>query len=175
MKAKSAAILASTLTLFAIAWMRGAAPASARQSAPPAAKETAVTTHQAKGPFEPKLTPFKSDGIDPAFGAMSIDKQFHGALEATSKGVMLAFQSATKGSAGYVALEKVDGTLDGRKGTFVLQHNATMDRGTPMLNIIVVPDSGTGDLTALTGKMSIDIAAGGKHSYTFDYTLPAAQ
>ena len=88
---------------------------------------------------------------------------------------MLAFSSEVKGSAGYVALEKVDGTLDGRKGTFVLQHNATMDRGAPMLNIIVVPDSGTGELTGLSGKMNIDIAAGGKHSYIFDYTLPAAK
>jgi len=166
-------LIALTLATLALTWMR-APERSAAQQAAPAAKENSVTTHQAKGPFEPKLTPFKSEGIDPAFGAMSIEKQFHGALEATSKGVMLAFQSEVKGSAGYVALEKVDGTLDGRKGTFVLQHNATMDRGTPMLNIIVVPDSGTGELTGLAGKMNIDIAAGGKHTYVFDYTLPAA-
>jgi hypothetical protein len=148
---------------------------TAQAPAPPSAKESSVTTHQAKGPFDVKLAPFKSDGIDAAFGAMSIDKQLHGALEATSKGTMLAFSSSVKGSAGYVALEKVDGTLDGRKGTFVLQHNATMDRGAPSLSITVVPDSGTGELTGLSGKMNIDIAAGGKHSYIFDYTLPAAQ
>jgi hypothetical protein len=133
-----------------------------------------VTSHQAKGPFDVKLAPFKSDGIDAAFSAMTLDKQFHGALDATSKGTMLAFGNPAKGSGGYVALELVDGTLDGKKGTFVLQHNATMDHGTPMLNVIVVPESGTGELTGLTGKLNIDIAAGGKHSYTFDYTLPAA-
>ena len=177
MKFRLAAILAIIPAMLAVAWTLGPARAASSQStqaAAPAAKENSVTTRQAKGPFDVKLAPFKSDGIDGSFGAMSIDKQFHGALEASSKGTMLAFQSVTKGSAGYVALEKVDGTLDGRKGTFVLQHNATMDRGTPMLNIIVVPDSGTGELIGLAGKVDIDIAAGGKHSYVFDYTLPAA-
>jgi Protein of unknown function (DUF3224) len=168
-------LIALTLAMLALTWMRAPERATAQQTAPFAKENSVTTTHQAKGPFEPKLTPFKSDGIDPAFGAMSIDKQFHGALEATSKGAMLAFQSEVKGSAGYVALEKVDGTLDGRKGTFVLQHNATMDRGTPMLNVIVVPDSGTGELTGLAGKMNIDIAGGGKHTYVFDYTLTAAK
>lgn len=174
MKIKFATIAVIILAAVAVAWVG----ASAHPDKPQAArttKENSVTAHQAKGPFEPKLTPFKSEGIDAAFGAMSIDKQFHGALEATSKGTMLAFQSEVKGSAGYVALEKVDGTLDGRKGTFVLQHNATMDRGAPALNIIVVPDSGTGELTGLAGKMKIEIAAGGKHSYVFDYTLPVSQ
>jgi uncharacterized protein DUF3224 len=177
MKIKSSLIAPVILSTLALAWLHGAAHVSAQQAAPAAsaARENSVTTHQAKGPFDVKLAPFKSDGIDAAFGAMSIDKQFHGALEATSKGTMLAFQSETKGSAGYVALEKVDGTLDGRKGAFVLQHNATMDRGAPALNIIVVPDSGTGELTGLAGKLKIDIAGGGKHSYVFDYTLPAAQ
>lgn len=148
---------------------------AAQTSTPQFQKENSVTTHQAKGPFDVKLAPFKSDGIDAAFGAMSIDKQLHGALDGTSKGTMLAFSSSVKGSAGYVALEKVDGTLDGRKGTFVLQHNATMDRGTPSLSITVVPDSGTGELTGLSGKMNIVIAEGGRHSYDFEYTLPAAQ
>jgi Protein of unknown function (DUF3224) len=179
MKLRPAAILSVILAVLAVAWTRCPAHAAelkdAQSSSAPTTKETSVTTHQAKGPFDVKLAPFKSDGIDASFGAMSIDKQFHGALEATSKGTMLAFQSGAKGSAGYVALEKVDGTLDGRKGTFVLQHNATMDRGTPSLSIIVVPDSGTGELTGLAGKVNIDIAAGGKHSYIFDYTLPAAQ
>jgi hypothetical protein len=126
---------------------------------------------QATGPFEVKLVP-QSDTIDPALGRMSIDKQFHGNLEATSKGQMLTANSDIKGSAGYVAIEKVTGTLHGRKGTFILQHNATMTRGTPQLSIIVVPDSGTDELTGLTGNMNI-IIAGGKHSYAFDYTLPA--
>ena len=173
MKIRSSLIAAVILVTLGVAWLLGVARASAPQAAS-AAKETAVTTHQAKGPFDVKLAPLKSDGIDPAIGAMSIDKQFHGALEGTSKGTMLSFRTESNGSGGYVAIEKVDGTLDGRKGTFILQHNATMDRGTPMLNIIVIPDSGTGELTGLAGKVTIDIAAGGKHSYVFDYTLPAA-
>ena len=96
-------------------------------------------------------------------------------LDATSKGEMLAANTEVKGSAGYVAIERVTGTLAGRSGTFVLQHNATMDRGAPSLNIIVVPDSGTAELAALKGKMNIIIAADGKHSYEFDYELSEAE
>jgi hypothetical protein len=104
---------------------------------------------------------------------MSLDKQFHGDLEATSKGEMIATQTDVKGSAGYVAMERVTGTLAGRKGSFVLQHSATMNRGVPELSITVVPDSGTDELTGLTGKMNIIIIiAAGKHSYEFDYALP---
>jgi len=103
---------------------------------------------------------------------MLLDKQFHGDLEATSKGTMLAAGSGAKGSSGgYVALEIVTGSLKGHTGTFVLQHSATMTRGTPALIITVVPDSGTGQLVGLTGRMSIEIA-NGKHTYIFDYTLP---
>lgn len=126
----------------------------------------------AKGPFEVKLTPVtldeKSGG--PALGKMILDKQFHGDLEATSHGEMLNAMTGVKGSAGYVALEFVSGTLAGRKGTFVLQHSGTMTRGKPELTISVVPDSGTGELTGLRGKMSIQIADG-THSYVFDYAL----
>jgi hypothetical protein len=124
----------------------------------------------ASGPFEVKLTP-QEDKIDPTLSRMTINKQFHGPLEATSKGQMLAAGTAVKGSAGYVAIELVTGTLDGRTGTFVLQHSATMNRGTPTLAITVVPDSGTGQLTGLSGTMAIIIAEG-KHSYDFEYTLP---
>jgi hypothetical protein len=126
----------------------------------------------ASGPFDVKLTPQTDANSDPSIGRMTIDKQFHGDLEAHSLGQMLSVMGSVKGSAGYVAIEKVTGTLHGKKGTFVLQHNATMDRGKPSLNIIVIPDSGTGDLEGLTGTMTIDIAAGGKHSYKFDYSLP---
>jgi Protein of unknown function (DUF3224) len=132
-------------------------------------------TQHATGPFDVKLTP-----LDPAFkaedntlGRMSIDKQYHGDLEATSKGEMLTAGTFVKGSAGYVAIERVSGALGGRSGTFILQHNATMTRGTPQLNIIVVPDSGTGQLSGLTGTMNI-IIANGKHSYDFTYSLPEA-
>jgi hypothetical protein len=135
-------------------------------------KDNSVTA-RATGPFDVKLAPLdpakKSD--DNSLGRMSIAKQFHGDLEATSKGEMLTAGTAVKGSAGYVAIERVSGSLGGRAGTFVLQHNATMNRGTPQLNIIVVPDSGTGQLAGLTGTMNI-IIADGKHSYDFSYSLP---
>ena len=101
---------------------------------------------------------------------MSIDKQFHGDLEATSKGEMLTAGTAVKGSAGYVAIERVSGTLRGRSGTFILQHSGTMTRGAPQLIITVVPDSGADQLVGLTGTMVINIESG-KHSYEFEYTL----
>lgn len=123
----------------------------------------------ASGTFEVKLAPQATDAE--GLGRMSLDKQFHGDLEATSKGEMLSAMTAVQGSAGYVAIEKVTGTLKGRTGTFVLQHTGLMNRGTPQLTITVVPDSGTGQLEGLTGTMAIQIE-GGKHSYTFDYTLP---
>jgi hypothetical protein len=104
---------------------------------------------------------------------MSLDKQFRGDLEATSQGEMLSFMTTTKGSAGYVAIEKVTGTLGGRKGSFVLQHNGTMNRGAPQLSVTVVPDSGTGELVGLAGGMKIVIAPDGAHSYELDYTFSA--
>jgi len=103
-------------------------------------------------------------------GRMALDKHYHGDLEASSKGQMLAARSSIPGSAGYVAMEIVTGALHGHTGTFVLQHSGTMDRGAPQLVINVVPDSGTGELTGLAGKMAIVIAEG-KHSYEFEYTL----
>ena len=126
------------------------------------------TMMHAKGPFEVKLSP---QATDAPLGRMSIDKQFHGDLEATSKGEMLAAQSVVKGSAGYVAIEQVTGTLQGRHGTFFLQHSGTMDRSVAQLTVTVIPDSGTDELEGLAGKMSIDIADG-KHLYDFEYTLP---
>ena len=103
-------------------------------------------------------------------GRMSIDKQFHGDLEGTSRGQMLTAGTAVTGSAGYVAIEHVSGTLHGRGGTFVLQHSGTMTRGAPQLSITVVPDSGTGELVGLAGQMAI-VIADGKHSYDFEYTI----
>lgn len=126
---------------------------------------------QASGAFEVKLTPQEAyNKADKTLGRMSIDKQFHGALEATSKGEMLSAGTSVKGSAGYVAIERVTGTLNGKSGSFVLQHYATMTRGAPQLTITVVPDSGTGELEGLSGKMNIRIE-NGKHFYDFDYTL----
>jgi hypothetical protein len=130
-------------------------------------------TIRANGTFEVKLTPQPAEAEAPAMGRMSIDKQFHGDLEATSKGQMLAHSTSVKGSAGYVAMERVTGTLHGRSGTFVLQHSGTMARGAPELTVNVVPDSGTGELTGLAGTLAITIADG-KHSYDFEYTLAGA-
>jgi len=126
---------------------------------------------RAKGTFEVKLNP-QDEGAGAAVGRMTIDKQFQGDLVGASKGQMLmASSESEKGSAGYVAIEKVTGTLNGRDGTFYLQHNATMNRGAGELNIVVLPDSGTDQLTGLRGTMNIIIDAG-KHSYEFDYELP---
>ena len=127
---------------------------------------------RATGLFEVKLNPQPAYNADPAslLGRMSLDKHFHGDLEATSKGEMLTAMSAVKGSAGYVAMERVSGTLKGRNGSFALQHSGTMARGAQQLVITVVPDSGEGDLEGLTGTMSIEIADG-KHSYVLEYSL----
>ncbi len=136
-------------------------------------KKVAPMTH-ASGTFEVKLTPQKPDNKEAEganLGRMSINKKFYGDLEATSKGEMLSAMTEVKGSAGYVAIERVSGALHSRSGTFVLQHNGTMTRGAPELSITVVPDSGTGQLVGLAGKMTIKIAEG-KHFYEFDYTLP---
>jgi len=129
-------------------------------------------TTRAIGNFEVKVTPQPPDeGVgDPTISRMSLDKDFQGNLEATSRGEMLAVTTDVQGSAGYVAMERVTGTLNGRKGTFALQHNGIMTRGTPHLSITVVPDSGTGELVGLTGKMLV-VIVDGKHSYEFDYTF----
>ncbi len=135
-------------------------------------KEVVVTTH-ARGTFEVKLTPQPSDDKteDADLGRMTIEKQWHGDFEGTSKGQMLTAGTGVKGSSGgYVAIEKVSGTLHGRSGSFILQHSGTMTRGAAQLVIAVVPDSGTGQLAGLAGTMTIRIADG-KHSYDFEYTL----
>src|SRR5580700_483560 len=128
--------------------------------------------NKAVGTFEVKINPLSpyNTSAEAKLARMSIDKQFHGDLEATSQGEMLSAGTDMKGSAGYVAIERVTGTLDGRSGGFVLQHNATMTRGAPYLNIIVVPDSGTGELAGLDGTMNIVIDKG-KHSYEFQYSF----
>ena len=130
-------------------------------------------TRHVTGAFDVKVIPQAAEEAGGAgLSRMLLDKQFHGALEATSRGQMLASGTGAAGtSGGYVALEVVTGTLEGRKGTFVLQHSATMNRGVPTQSITVVPDSGTGELAGLSGKMEIVIASG-KHSYVFDYALP---
>jgi hypothetical protein len=135
-------------------------------------RQTGMSHQNASGTFEVKLTPLALDdkAADATLARMSIDKHFHGNLEAASKGEMLSAGTAVKGSAGYVAIERVIGALDGRTGTFVLQHTGTMTRGAPQLTVTVVPDSGTGQLAGLAGTMTIQIADG-KHSYEFDYSI----
>ena len=127
---------------------------------------------RAEGPFEVARTAeplhAQAEGL---LGRHALAKTYHGALEATGIGEMLSAGTATPGSAGYVALEKVTGTLDGRKGSFYLQHSGTLDRGQPTLSVTVIPDSGTDELTGLKGALQIVIADGGKHSYVFDYEL----
>ena len=126
--------------------------------------------NRASGTFEVKLNP-QDDGPDAPVGRMAIDKQFQGDLTGTSNGTMLMSSSpGVKGSAGYVAIEKVTGTLNGRHGSFYLQHTGIMTRGAGELTITVIPDSGTDELTGLQGKMNI-IIADGKHSYEFEYDL----
>ena len=119
-----------------------------------------------------KITPQATDTPTEGspLGRMSIDKQFHGDLEATGKGEMLTAGTPIKNSAVYVAVERVTGTLHGKTGTFALHHTGIMNRGAQSLTITVVPDSGTGELTGITGTLSIEIA-NGKHSYVFDYAL----
>jgi len=129
--------------------------------------------HHAAGPFDVKLTPdpFADKSVDSSLGRMMIDKQFHGDLEATSKGEMMTVSTSVKGSGVYVAIERVTGTLQGRKGSFALHHTGIMKRGTPELKVTVVPDSGTDELEGIAGSLMIRIDSG-EHSYEFDYSLP---
>ncbi len=162
-------IFISTIALV----LAAALPSPASSQSEPAKK--APVTQRALGTFDVKiapLTPYNAEA-GAAVSRMSIDKQFKGDLEATSKGEMLGGGDYKKGSAGYVALEYVTGKLNGKSGSFALQHNGTMHRGNTQLSVSVVPGSGTGELAGLSGKMNIIIAEG-KHSYEFDYSLEAA-
>ena len=126
------------------------------------------------GPFDVKLAPqpLAEAGAESGLGRMSLTKQFHGELEAISQGEMLtAMSSSVQGSGAYVAVERVTGQLGGRNGSFALQHSGVMNRGVPQLTITVVPDSGTDELTGLTGTVNIRIEADGKHFYDFEYQL----
>ena len=127
------------------------------------------------GTFDVKLTPQPADERQAAafLGRMAIDKSFHGELEATSVGQMLAARGDQPASAGYVAIERVTGTLSGRQGSFVLQHSGHSNPAGQSLEINVVADSGTDDLKGLSGTMRIIIEPGGGHFYEFDYELPA--
>lgn len=125
-----------------------------------------------RGSFVVELKPqAETPGVsDPMIGRMSLDKKFHGELEGVSKGMMLGVHTAVKGSAGYVAMERFEGMLAGKRGSFVLQHSSTMSRGAAEQSIAVVPDSGTGELEGLSGTMVIEVEAG-RHGYVFEYVL----
>lgn len=145
----------------------------ALQTAPP--KDSPTMKHAA-GTFDVKLVPQSPDPAagEPVLGRMTINKVFKGDLEGISKGEMLAMGTSVKDSAGYVAMERVTGSLSGKSGSFALQHSGTMNQGVPTLSVTVVPDSGTGDLVGIEGRMTIDIS-GGQHKYTFDYALPGGR
>jgi Protein of unknown function (DUF3224) len=131
-------------------------------------------SERAAGSFDVKVVPQKPDtqvARAASLGRLTIDKRYHGDLEGISKGEMLATQTEVPGSAGYVAMERVTGALKGRQGSFVLQHSATMTRGTPHSSITVVPDSGTGELKGIAGTMTITVASDGGHTYQFDYRI----
>lgn len=127
----------------------------------------------ARGEFDVKVNPLPLAGPaeDAALGRMSIEKEFHGDLVGTGKGQMLT-AGAAEGSGVYVAIETVSATLAGRKGTFALYHRGVMRRGTPELAVLVVPDSGTGELAGISGALNI-IIEGKKHFYDLEYSLPA--
>jgi hypothetical protein len=127
---------------------------------------------RATGTFDVQLHPLPTEEIpaEAMLGRMSIDKQFHGDLDATSKGQMLTAGTYTSGSAVYVAVERVTGTLGGKAGSFALHHTGLMDRGKASLAISVVPDSGTGELAGISGTVTITVADG-QHQYAFDYSI----
>ncbi len=136
------------------------------------AKDTAMTRH-ATGSFTVDLVPLQVNEsvADDSRGRMSINKRFSGDLEARSVGEMLTAGTPTRGSAAYVAIERVTGSLHGRSGAFSLHHTGVMDRGTPNLSVRIVPDSGSGELVGISGTLDI-IIADGKHAYDLAYTLP---
>lgn len=132
-------------------------------------------SHRAEGPFEVKMNPLPGDGGAEAagIGRLALDKRYRGDLEATSVGQMLALHGDATGSAGYVAIERIRGTLHGRRGEFAAQHFGLMARGEKTLRIDIVPDSGRGELVGIRGTMDIRIESGGAHFYALDYVLPA--
>jgi hypothetical protein len=126
----------------------------------------------ATGTFEVKINPqSENKGEGSTMGRMSLDKQYHGDLEATAKGEMLYASSvATQGSGSYVAVERVTGKLQGKSGSFALAHKGSMAGGQQQMDITIVPDSGSGELAGISGTLKI-IIAGGKHSYELEYSL----
>jgi hypothetical protein len=130
---------------------------------------------RASGSFDVSVQPLANAEVsaDPMLGRFLLTKKFSGDLEASARGHMLSAGTATKGSAAYVAIDQVTGLLQGRKGSFVLQHTGSMKRGSSSLSVMVVPDSGTEELAGITGTLSINVVDG-KHFYDFLYSFPAS-
>jgi len=159
----------------ALAGWAGHAAATEPARVPSSSTQPAsAMTQTARGTFDIKLAVAPAaPGVEAAqLGRMSIQKQFHGDLDAASLGEMLAYRSPVAGSAGYVAMERVEGKLAGRSGSFVLMHLGEMAQGQQHLTVQVVPDSGSGELLGLSGTLSIDIRDG-QHFYELRYRLPA--
>jgi Protein of unknown function (DUF3224) len=170
-------MIRSRFVLFSVAcYVFAASFASAQTPNPRMLRKDPIMTRHAEGTFDVKTTPLPADDTlnGTLIGRYSLVKQYHGDLDATSKGEMLAAGEPSTGNAGYVAIEQVNGTLNGHSGSFALQHTGVMESGSYKLSVAVVPGSGTGQLTGIGGTLTIIIASG-KHSYTFDYTLPAAK
>jgi hypothetical protein len=164
-----------TVVVFLVSLLAAAVPQT--PPTPPTPKPmtaTAPASTTISGAFDVTMTPQRTVNEAAQISRFTLDKTYHGDLEGTAAGEMLAVMTGEKGSAGYTAIERVTATLAGRKGTFALQHSATMSRGTPNLTIVVIPDSATDGLTGLAGTMQIRIEPGGKHFYDFTYTLPPA-
>lgn len=149
---------------------------AAQHASTPLCRKHTMSQHHASGTFSVRMQPQESAADTPptpgaTLGRVRLDKQYQGDLQASAHGQMLSAITPTAGSAGYVAIEHVTGTLHGRSGSFVLQHHGLMTRGDRQLAITVVPDSGTGELAGLEGRLDIRIE-GGQHFYAFDYALP---
>jgi hypothetical protein len=155
--------------IIALAMAALASTVSPEVSAQGASRMSAIAKGMFTVEMKPQSEPNASDGVD--LGRMSLEKRFEGDLAATSQGQMLTALTPVKGSAGYVAIERVTGTLGGRSGSFVFQHTGTMARGDQQLSITVVPDSGTGALAGISGSFKLHIVDG-KHFYEFAYSLP---
>jgi hypothetical protein len=139
-------------------------------------KAGTLMTNHARGQFDVKITPTQEKTPDPALGRLLVEKKYHGDIDASSVGEMITSGNGTK-SGGYVLIERVTGTLNGKRGSFSLQHSGIMDNGEPTLTILVVPGSGTDQLTGLSGKftLNLDDIRAGKHVYDLTYTLPEAK
>jgi hypothetical protein len=164
----------SVALLLVFIFTAGLCPAKAQAPAPNLQHKEPVMTRHAEGTFDVKTTPIAADEalVGTQVARYSLVKQYHGDLDATSKGEMLGAGDLAKGNAGYVAIEQLNGTLSGHSGSFALQHIGTMEGGKFKLSVVVVPGSGTGELAGIGGTLTIT-AAPGKHSYNFEFTLPA--